>query len=356
MKISSFGVSEENVRLIGRYVIKDGTLWLVQSGSAAEFTVIGKTAELIIKGDSSIHSPFYHRPRFAVYVNEKLIIDKTTDKPEEVIGLFAGENTVTVKVKVMMLSEAEYGAVGIGCINIDTDENAPIRPTPKKDMSIEFIGDSITCAYGVEGAGCSDPFRTSTENFTRSYAYLTSQKLKADYSAVCYSGHGIISGYNTSGVKDTQRLVPDFYGKASKLPDYSEKWDFDKHKNDIVVVNLGTNDSSYITADGRMHFDERINEFMEGYIAFLKTVREKNRDAYIICTFGTMDNDDIHGHVGKAADRYIKETHDSRVIFVHTELQRESDGYGCDWHPSEITHRKLADMLADKISSILAAV
>ena len=55
-----------------------------------------------------------------------------------------------------------------------------IEPTPKKNLSIEFIGDSMTCAYGVEGKDQNEHFKTSTENFSKSYAYLASQILNID--------------------------------------------------------------------------------------------------------------------------------------------------------------------------------
>ena len=76
---------------------------------------------------------------------------------------------------------------------------------------------------------------TSTENFMKSYAYLTAKKLDADYSAVSYSGHGIISGY-TTGDRNTESLVPDCYTNIAKLKDYAKPWDFSSHRNDVVVI------------------------------------------------------------------------------------------------------------------------
>ena len=345
--------SEENVKLSGRYIIKNGITWLVQSGSAAEFIVTGKQAWLILAGDKGIHQEQEYRPRYGVFADDRLIADKTMDKPEETVKLFSGNCTVTQKIKVIMLSEAEYGAVGVK--HIDSSEDISVNPAPEKGISIEFIGDSITCAYGVEGKDFNEPFCTSTENFTCSYAYLTALKLNADCSAVCYSGHGVVSAY-TSGEKDDKRLVPKLYDIASKLPEYAEKWDFGKHKNDIVVINLGTNDSSYITAYNRIYFDERIKEFTEGYIAFIKDVRIKNKDSYIICTIGTMDNDDIHSYVEEAVSKYKNETKDSRIMFYHSELQDPNDGYGCAWHPSKVTHQKLAEGLVKQINDVLIGV
>ena len=353
--MTAFRATEENVKLIGRYIIKDGITWLVQSGSSAEFSVTGRSAEIVIAGDRSIYADPEYRPRYGVFVDNVLMTDRISDKPQETIKLFCGDGTVTKTVRVMMLSEAECGAVGVKSISVESNEKTPLVPAPKKDICIEFIGDSITCAYGVEGKNENEPFSTSTENFTKSYAYLTAQKLNADYSAVCYSGHGIISGYTTGG-KDTAKLVPPLYDTASKFPEHTEKWEHDRHRYDIVVINLGTNDSSYIAAYEGAYFDERMSEFTAGYIAFLRDIRAINKDSYIVCTIGTMDKFEIHDHVEKAVEDYKKVTGDSRIIFIGTPLQDERDGYGCDFHPSKVTQTKLAEMLAKEISGLLTVV
>ena len=97
----------------------------------------------------------------------------------------------------MLLSENRYGGIGIKNIKVNSCNNLKIiEPTNKKDLSIEFIGDSMTCAYGVEGKDENEHFKTSTENFSKSYAYLASQILNVDYSSVSYSGYGIASGYS----------------------------------------------------------------------------------------------------------------------------------------------------------------
>lgn len=54
------------------------------------------------------------------------------------------KNTV---VKVMKLTEMQYGAVQIH--SVDTDGN--IKPTEPKERKLLFIGDSITAGYGVNG-------------------------------------------------------------------------------------------------------------------------------------------------------------------------------------------------------------
>lgn len=344
----SYSATDENVKLTGRTLRSDETTWLVQSGSAVEFTVTGKSAEVTLAGDSSIHNDADYRSRYAVVVDGEILEDDVMSSPEKTLTLFDEETTRTAKVKIIHLSEAMNGAIGVKNISITSNTPVPISPEPKKELAIEFIGDSITCAYGVEGLSSYEPFKTTTENFMKSYAYLTAQKLDADYSAVSYSGYGIISGYTSSGDINTDSVIPDCYELTGKLPDYAQNWDFSSHTNDVVVINLGTNDSSYVSKDP----ETRSQEFIDGYIDFLKTVREKNPEAYIICTLGIM-GDELYEYVEDAVEQYSSSEGDGRIMSYKSAVQNQADGIGSDWHPSAVTQQKCAYVLADKICQAL---
>lgn len=349
IKTDNYSATEENVKLVGRNYINKGTTWLTQSGSAVEFDVTGTSVEITLAGDGSVNSEDAYKPRYAVILDGEVIKDSLMSKSSETIKVFESKSSKKATVKVILLSEGAMGAVGVSNISVTSEYTNPIKPVPKKELSIEFIGDSITCAYGVEGKSSSESFKTSTENFMKSYAYLTAKQLNADYSAVSYSGHGIISGYTSSNKRVTESLIPDYYGLINKNSDYAYEWDFKSHPNDVVVINLGTNDSSYLSYD----FDASAPDFINGYVDFLYDVREKNPDAYIICTLGTMGGYDVYELITQAVDRFNSETGDKKVSYYRSTTQNASDGYGSDWHPSEITQQNSAYVLADKICQVL---
>ena len=346
---SSYPATKENVKFIGRNLFRDNVTWLIQSGSAIEFTVNAKSAEITLTGDSGIENGTDLAPRYAVIVDDEIILDETMTEKEKTVSLFSGDSARLAKVKVIHLSEANNGAVGVSAIKVNSDVKAPVNPTPESNLRIEFIGDSITCGYGVEGETAYEGFKTTTENFMKSYAYLTAQKLGAEYSAVCYSGHGIISGYSNDGTINADSLVPPYYEQYSKTSDYSEKWDFESAPNDVVVINLGTNDSSYIKGD-----TERSETYAEQYAEFLKTVRSCNPDAYIICTLGTMGGEELYPYIQKAIEQFKSETGDERITsYLSTVQDFNADGVGSDWHPSAKTQQKSAYVLADQICQAL---
>lgn len=340
--------TEEYVRYIGRNCVKDNVPWLVMSGAAVEFTVNdAKSLEITLNGDENINNEEKYRPRYAVIVDGEIVVDELMSTAEKHIELFSSDTPRTASVKVIHLSEANNGTIGVAGITVNSDCTVPVSPTAKKNMTIEFIGDSITCGYGVEGKSNGEQFSTGTENFMKSYAYLTAEKLGADYSAVSYSGYGIVSGY-TSGDKNADSLVPPYYDKVGKLFGYDTEWDFDSHKSDVIVINLGTNDSSYTSID----VETRGPEYQEAYFDFLRLVREKNPDSYIICTFGTMGGETLYPYLENAVSEFVSETGDERITAYQSAAQSASDGYGCDWHPSAVTQQKSAAVLADKICQV----
>ncbi|MDE6665867.1 MAG: hypothetical protein K2K14_06735 [Ruminococcus sp.] len=342
-------VTEDNVKYTGRNYYDGKTAWLVQSGSAVEFTVNAKSAEVTIECDYSVNNDEKYRPRYAVIVDGEIILDEVVSEKTKTVELFSGTASRTAEVKIIHLSEANNGTIGVSEIKTVSNSPASVVPAEKKDLKIEFIGDSITCAYGVEGQSAYENFTTATENFMKSYAYLTAEKLGADYSAVSYSGHGIISGYSNDGERETNSLVPKYYKNYGSLKDYAKPWDFTADPNNVVVINLGTNDSSYIDKD----FDERKQEFVDGYAEFLETVRECNPDAYIICTLGIMGCTDEYPLIEQAVEIFKEKTGDEKITSYQSPVQNSADGYGSDWHPSAVTQQKNAYILADKICNAL---
>ena len=338
--VQNIPITADNAKLQSRTVMKDDVLWLVQSGSAAEFTVSGRNASLTLAGSSGINN---FDPRYAVYVDDKMICDEIMTDKDVTVSLWK-DTDKTAAVKVMLLSEAMYGGIGIRSVEVESSSAQPVVPAEKAPLTIEFIGDSITCGYGVESKSPSDPFTTATENFSKSYAYLAAKSLGADYTTCCYSGYGIVSGYSDDGTKDEKRLLPNCYGKSSIYKDYGSDWEFSEDC-DVVVINLGTNDMNYVAADPKANGDE----FVEGYKAFLKTVREKSPNAPIICTMGTMGGDDIY----KLIERAIAESGDDNITSYFSQTHSMRDGMGADGHPSKKTQQNIADVLAEKIRNTL---
>ena len=346
-----FFANDENVKFLGRYYLNDNVVWLVQSGSSIEFILKAKTASIVLAGDKSINSEKEFRPRFGIYIEDQLYLDSLMDVKERTVELFRGPEEKEVKVKVMLLSEGLIGGVGVKSINVYTcsSEKPLIRPTPKKDLSIEFLGDSLTCAYAVETTVFEIPFSSYTENYAYSYTYLAAQELNADYSTMCSSGTGFTFCYDMNGYFDN--YIDRFYTNISRYDLYQYPWDFENHQHDVVFINLGTNDFYALSdKDSDEDKNKKLEAFKDAYLNFLKLVREKNPNSYIINGFGIGGFWEMYPMIQKA----VKEFNDPKTFeFKFPEQNITEDGAGKWNHPSIKTQKKEAKVLAEKIREFL---
>ena len=136
--------------------------------------------------------------------------------------------------------------------------------------------------------------------------------------------------------------MPQRYTKINSFFDNKEEWDFEKYHNDIIVINLGTNDFGYIFAIGG-------SEYIEQYANFLELVRKKNPNAYIICLLGMMGCEELFPFINEA----IKLFGDKKTYAYLLPVQRLEDGIGAQFHPNTVSHSKWGKMVAQIIKEVI---
>lgn len=343
------------IKLLGRYAFDpSGTLWLASSCSEVSFHLSRATyLTFDLIGDGTCHDPHQAdiRPRYAVYVNGEKIIDECLNTPAKELAVFEHAKQTSAEIRLVKLSECTQSLLGLAAIH--TDGN--IRPLSARDLRMEFIGDSITCGYGVEG-DLTRPFTTATENAEMAYAYLTAKALGADAMLTAFSGHGLVSGYTEGGI-NTDALVQPYYehvgGNAWPLPEGSRlqeiPWDFSAWQPHYIVLNLGTNDSSWCR-----DIPERQMQYRQKYEEFLATVRKNNPSARILCVLGVMGTG-LCASMEQAVSNYLRSTGDTEVRSLSVEEQnQERDGIGSDYHPSPRTQQLLADVVTEALRAWMA--
>ncbi len=344
-----FLMTRDNVKLLGRTWLNNDIRWCSYSATGVEFVFTGKKCTFHLRGDSMFDQKS-RQPRYAIYVDDEPVVDEMMDKGIKEVPVLDLDTAEEHVIRFVKLSESSDSSLGISYISCD--EDATIAPTAEKELKIEFVGDSITCGYGVDGV-LGDVYATSNEDATKAYAYLTALELEADYSLVSLSGHGIISGYTSNGQKQEKQAMPLYYdklgssyGSAGGKNPAEIDWDF-RFVPDVVVINLGTNDNSYTGNDAA-----KKEEYVLGYVAFLKQVREKNPDAEIICTLGVMGQE-LCPQIQDAVERFSAETGDTKVHFVKLDVQAYENGWAVDYHPTAASHEHAAEQMAEAIREIL---
>jgi len=218
------------------------------------------------------------------------------------------------------------------------DKGRKLLPQKKQsERRIEFIGNSITCGYGVESDSTNCHFSAETENACMSYAAITARALNADYALIAYSGRGVVRNYGDSN-KVSSDPMPALYDRIC-FSDSIARWDFTRWIPQAVVVNLGTNDYST-----QPYPDSTV--FQEAYIRLIHRVRSLYPGVTMVCVCGPM--------IGMPCLKYIKEvvqleqkrSRDKDVFLVEINRSALADtDWGCDLHPNIQGMNKMADIL-----------
>lgn len=212
----------------------------------------------------------------------------------------------------------------------------------KGDLRIEFIGNSITCGYGIEAPDSSRGFSYDTQNHCLTYAYLTARALNADFNVVARSGMGMYRNYNGPREGDSIGTMPLEYDHTL-VYDPGHKWDFSRFQPDIVCINLGTNDVSTPNYD--------IELFEAAYDRFITHLREVYPKADIVMLTGVMLSgqplEDLKGALDRVAAR-----HECTYRFDMSP-QTGDLGVGSDGHPSARQQKRMAEELTRYLRSII---
>jgi len=350
-----------NIKTFGRsYYLDDNTLWFSLTNTGFEYKFWGTSTNITIAADSGSCST--DNPARVMIYKDNLYYDEIlTKKKKNTIKINFDESGEHV-VRLLKASESYQGSLRLQ--EIQTDSGI-FEPTPELDKKIEFIGDSIVCGFGVDGKSAESPFTTKTEDGTKAYPYKVARKFNADFSMVSYSGYGIISGYTNDGTRIIDERVSLYYDKVGRTKNYEFKddnynlklndiqWDPNEFIPDLIVINLGTNDISYINS---ITDDDLRNEAMELFITeyaiFLQQIRSTHPYAQILCTLGIMGND-LFPQIKEAVKRYVAETNDKNVnTFEFKRQDTVKNGAGAQWHPSALSHIDAANELIDEIERI----
>ena len=112
---------------------------------------------------------------------------------------------------------------------------------------------------------------------------------------------------------------------------------------DLIILHLGTNDSSYTRGD-----EKKNAEFLEAYDAFLETIHKKAPQAKILCILGVMDQR-LCSTVSEAVRKFKENHREADVSYLELPLQSEEDGIGTFCHPTYATNRKVAKLVSERV-------
>ena len=277
----------------------------------------------------------YGNSFFTVYIDGKRsstrfeVPNNTTKKLT--IASFTGEYYHTIKI--VKQTEFKWSLATIKSLAI-----TGYLTTPPADETyyVEFLGDSLTTAYGNIGKKGDEPSDSPKyQDGTKSYAYLFADSIGADYTMISRSAAGINQCWSNSPIQS-------YYEKFSKDRS-SEAYDIDNARvPDLIVIHLGANDYNVARENGGISSSEKQN-FVNGGKKLINYFREHyGNDVPIIWAYDP----------GEGFPNQVKEIMNSfgGASAGYYTLSLPWSQAGAGGHPSANEHAKHADLLLDLVT------
>jgi lysophospholipase L1-like esterase len=325
------------INYVGRFDFsKDGQVSYDWPGTYIRCRFTGKSIGLKLEGNKDIS--------YNVFIDNLPV--KVITTPEN--GGIWLENTLKPGTHTLRIYKRTEAVIGVSVFKgLMIDNKADVLPWETAPRHrIEFIGNSITCGYGTEGANKNEHFKPSTENNYYSYAAYLSRAFGADYSIIAHSGMGVVRNYGDSLNVSVAPQMPDRFLRVLDS-DNQLKWDFSQWKPDVVVINLGTNDFSTHPYPDKVIFQRT-------YEKLVLKIREVYGDIPVICLVGPMIDEPCFSYVKESVENLKIYNKDKHIYFtgIPIALLNTDDDLGSDSHPSVKGQRKMAAFIAPVISTI----
>ena len=225
-------------------------------------------------------------------------------------------------------------------LGFEVDDSAELASAASTSSLIEFVGDSITCGYGIEAKSATEDFRDLTENAWLSYASVASRMLGARQSLVCYSGRGVYRNWASEPFEGAN--MNDLFTRVTAEAE-NHSWTFERSKPDIVVVTLGSNDfSPPIFAQEDL--------FKQAYRNLIHNIRLAYGDNIpVFCLTGPVLVKKLAELHNKYVYEIVEETAlkgDDMIFYFPLSRQSAKMGFGAQWHPSIAQAQKNGEELA----------
>lgn len=215
-------VTPEIAAVYGRTGRKNDCLLLEWSGSGFAVRVTGSAVEIRLRAAvKEGEQPPYIR----IWVDgEEREYRPVSGSVSLRFRLGEGEHLI----RLIRLSEPlTVAPVEVISLRLEGDDHMPpalLEPPVPSSRRIEFIGDSLTCGFGITGrpyAVTGEPgrFLTGEEDVTKTYAGVTAAYFQADARYTAASGTGVCNNHPDTA---TELRIPQLFALAS--PAAGTKW------------------------------------------------------------------------------------------------------------------------------------
>ncbi len=328
-----------NIVYSGRVIITEDSTLMYWPGTSAKLNFKGTSVSVKMK---SLKEPAYY---YAIVDGDesnalKFKSDSTKSTLKLADHLSGGKHSIEIyKLSNCTSEDIFYG--------FEIEGNGKLLKSKELKRTIEFYGNSITAGHGVDvEKGARDSGAPEFYNNYYTYAALTARHFNAKASYIARGGIGVTVSW-------FPEIMPETYSRIDPL-DSTSRWDFTKYTPDVVVINLFQNDSWLVLRNNHDQFKARFGDtapsedfIIQSYIDFVKNIRAKYPQAYIICALGNMDatksGSKWPGYVNKAVE-LLQDNKVYSLIFPY----KNRGG-----HPNKEEQKAMANQLIQFIESTI---
>lgn len=324
-------VNKEYLQFEGRILEKEGIFYLSYTNSSVSFLAKGSGVYMEFVTDQREAVNF---AGLRVYVDGAPFGEVVLDQTKKLYKMCSLPDRKPHRIKVIKITEAAMSQAGLCDILIKDGKILEETLPADERVKVEFIGDSITCGYGVLGAPDSE-YDIREEDGERSYGAFMAREMNWNARYISASGYGMFVEYTGN----PENNVPKLYPYINWFADREKKIEPGEFEPAFIIVNLGTNDSGFL---GEKRMQER---FVSAYVSFLKLLKGYHPDAGIICVLGTLCTNGfvfVKEAVTLALSAGLKDIYALELPYHDVEKDGMASG-----HPSVATHKKDAARILD---------
>jgi len=222
----------------------------------------------------------------------------------------------------------------------------PAKPLPRRQ--IEFIGDSFTAGLAdlSKRRTCNSATIRKTSDATAAFGVRVARHFHASWEINAMSGMGMVRNWNGNLPGENFRT---YYPRLLQNDPLSNVENTNWHPQ-LVVIGLGINDFSTPLHEGEPWTREALAaQFKDGYRALLADLRDRYGDTDIVATTVRIGPEDQQGALVQELVDTARAEGDQHIHYLeYAGLELT----GCQWHPNQADHKKMAQTLIDRLDEL----
>lgn len=335
--LSQKQILPQSVSYTGRVHMTEKEAVFSYPGTEIRFKTNSESIGILL---SDFHNANDDRNQYSVYINGLLKRRIRIVDGRDLYRISGLDTDRMNSVRIVKRTEGKVGFAKFQGLMIDTDADIGIDPY-ENALKILFIGNSITCGYGLHASKAEEDFTAETENVEESFAGIISRRLGAESHFIAFSGKGVFRNWgqvppyiNTMGDLYTRTLSEDANGSWNPL----------RFVPDRIVISLGTNDFSPPNGADSLQFCAKYKEL-------LRLLDQQYRQVPVFMLQSSMLQSDNRAKLEQYLTVIEAEMQAAGkiVYFIDVSAQTGKLGYGADWHPSAAQARYNANEIFERL-------